>query len=172
MMYVSLLLLLASGDGSAAAAGAPDAGSTESASVQKHVLILGESPRASLAVGLARQLAAKLGLRYSTRGMIVDGAGRLRWPTNWPDTIYAGSYFLRRMDEDCGDPQKNDQTPNALGSCITVEKADSYGLPGKGFVIVAGVVGDEDAAARLPLFRQKMQAVRDHVTSIYMGCIH
>jgi len=38
--------------------------------------------------------------------------------------------------------------------------------------IVAGVVGDEEATARLPLLRKKLSSVRDYVTKIYMGCIH
>lgn len=161
MTFLSIFLLLA----------ATEAESAEIPSVEKHVLILGESARATDAVSKAQKLATQSGLPYATRGMILDNAGKLHWPADWSDRIYAGSYFLRRMDEDCGDIAKSDPA-NPLGSCITVEQAASYGLPGKGYVIVAGVVDDDEAKARLPLLRKKLQAVRDHVTRIYMGCIH
>lgn len=146
------------------------AAAQEDSSEERHVLIVGQSPNAAAAVTRARQLSAQLGLPYGTRGMLVDSKGTLRWPANWHDKIYAGEYFHRRMDSDCtGD--NTTPTPTPMGHCITVEKADRYGL-GRGYVLVAGIVGDDEAAGRLAALRKKLPTVRDHRAFIDMSCAH
>lgn len=147
------------------------AAAQEDASEDRHVIILADSASAAAAVSHARQLSAQLGLLFGTRGMIVDRNGKLRWPVDWTDKLYAGSYFHRRLDIDCvGD--NTIPTPTPLGHCITVEKASAYGWRGKKYVIVAGIVGDDEAATRLQLIRQKVPTARDHHALIDMSCVH
>lgn len=147
------------------------AAAQEDSTTERHIIIVGESPTASDAVSKARQLSTKLGLPLGTRGMIVDHKGQLRWPADWTDKLYAGSYFMRRLDSDCTGDDKS-PTPTPLGHCITVEKASSYGLRGKGYILVAGIVGDDEIASRMTLLRKLLPTVRDHITRIDMGCIH
>lgn len=147
------------------------AAAQEDSSTDRHIIILGDSPSARDAVNKARQMSTKLGLPFGTRGMIVDHKGHLRWPADWTDKLYAGSYFMRRIDSDCTGDDKS-PTPTPLGHCITVEKASAYGLRSKGYILVAGIVGDDELAPRMTLLRKVISTVRDHVTRIDMGCIH
>jgi hypothetical protein len=135
--------------------------------VTVQLLILGVSRNHAGLQADAKKAAAELGYAFSDRGLVYDDEKGLRWPDDDADEAWAGGYFQRRSD-DCG------PGPGSANGCITIEKSDAYhGLKPGYFVIVAGVLGEEDdARKRLADVRHVVRDAYLSETTVYMGCIH
>jgi hypothetical protein len=111
----------------------------------------------------AKAFSAASGVAYSTQGMIYDDKRGLIWPDDSEDDVWAGSYAPRR-DDLCGTKR-----------CVTIERAASYGLDSGGYVVVAGIVSQDDAATARAYLRGARKIVPSafiKLTTLYMGCMH
>ena len=133
-----------------------------SAYVESYVVIAGESEDFTSIEGRAKELSAKTSIRYDAGGLVWDSVKGLIFPGNSDDAIYAGSYHLRRYDD----------------NRISIEMRDHYfdvkpGDISKKMIIVAGIYGSKaDAAKRLKQVKAFAPSAYIRRTKIYMGCIH
>ena len=127
-----------------------------------YVIIAGESESYEQLDTQAAQLSKLTGIRYDNGGLIWSADKQLHLPENSDDEIYAGSYYMRRYDEDR----------------ISLEMRDWYfdvspDKYSKKMIIVAGIFGDKkNANAQLKKIKKHFPASYIRTTRIYMGCIH
>lgn len=137
----------------------------DTARVENNVVILGSFLSYKDAAKAARKISKKTTTPYSTRNMIYDKQEGLIWPKTYPDEIYAGTYYGRRGDIDCG----VDVSP-----CLTVERSDFYsGFEKDYYIIVGGVYDSKDSAQIEKVLAHYKAVVPDAYskkTKIYMGC--
>lgn len=156
------ILVLNMGPGTAADIHITD---DDSARVENNVVILGSFLSYKDAAKAAHKISKKTTTPYSTRDMIYDKKEGLIWPKTYSDEIYAGTYYGRRSDMDCG----IDASP-----CLTVERSDFYsGFEKDYYIIVGGVYDSKDSAQIEKVLAHYKPIVPDAYskkTKIYMGC--
>lgn len=137
----------------------------DSAKVENSVVILGSFLSYKDAAKAARKISKKTTTPYSTRDMIYDKQEGLIWPKTYSDEIYAGTYYGRRSDMDCG----LDSSP-----CLTVERSDFYSGFEKDYYIIVGGVYDLKDSARIEKvmahYKPFVPDAYSKKTKIYMGC--
>lgn len=157
-MLICLMLVFAAVDGNAQEENQQEE--------ERKIIILASSKDYHQLVETAKTVSTKLGIPYSARGMIFDASRGLILPDNHEDEAFAGSYYLRRYNADCG---------SGIEECLSIEKSDEYkGFTPGLYVLVAGIYEAND-----PLLAQKLanaqKAVPDAYaksTKIYLGCMH
>jgi len=145
---------------------ADDSPDSSTATVQ--LLVLGASRSYEGLREDAKQAAADLGFAFSDRGLVYDEKNGLHWPEDFEDEMWAGGYVPRRYDDEC------EEHRGSAAGCISIESSDAYpGLKPGYFLIVAGLLGEDDAA------KKRLEDVRNVVrdaylteTTVYTGCLH
>jgi hypothetical protein len=95
--------------------------------------------------------------------MIYDAKRGLIWPDDFEDEVWAGNYASRREDL-CGKQR-----------CVTIERAEYYGLDSDTYVVVAGIVARDDAATARAYLRGARKVVPSafiKLVTLYTGCMH
>jgi hypothetical protein len=126
------------------------------------VLILGSEKNYAVARKKAVEISRKSGVRFSDRGLVYDPKNGLRSPANDSDELDAGTYSVRRYDNDCGANQKP--------PCITLERSEFYSGLRPNLYIIVGGVGAEPT--RLSDFKKVVPDAYEKKAVLYMGCIH
>lgn len=127
-----------------------------------YVIIAGESESYEQLNTQAAQLSKLTGIKYDNTGLVWSADKQLHFPEDSDDEIYAGSYYMRRYDEDR----------------ISLEMRDWYfdispDKHSKKMIIVAGIFGDKkNANTQLKKIKKHFPSAYIRTTRIYMGCIH
>lgn len=132
----------------------------------RQVIILASSKSYQDVLAKAKDLSLKTGMVFSTREMIYDDKRGLILPDNHEDESYAGSYYLRRYNNDCG---------NSLSECLSIEKSDAYeGFTPGLYILVAGIheEGSAELSAKLAQLKKTVPDAYAKKTKIFMGCMH
>jgi hypothetical protein len=129
--------------------------------VRSGILIVGSHRSYAAALDAAKAFGRASGIEYDGRGLIYDAKRGLIWPDDSDDELYAGQYAPRRYDS-CRDK-----------ACVSVERSEAYeGFRPGLYIVVAGIVGREDAGARLEAARRIVPTAYVKETTLYMGCMH
>ena len=132
------------------------------------IVILGSFTEFKEAHAHALAISRSSRMPFSMQGMVYDKKRGLILPDNDPDTIYAGSYVLRRTNTTRVRGQ-GDET-----EYISIERSDAYpGLKPGCYLIVGGIYDDARGAAKaLARFKPAVAGASVRKTRIYMGCMH
>lgn len=137
------------------------------ATFPKLVLILGSYKDFPTAMSQAKEFSKTISIPFSDRDMIFDQKRGWIFRDTIEDEIYAGTYYHRRSNVDCGDNNE---------ACITIEKSESYPGMTPGYYILIASIYDLDEKSSAQEFLKNIHKVIPDAylkkTSIYMGCTH
>lgn len=114
----------------------------------------------------AERIAKASGVLFSMNGMIYDKKG-LRYPDNYEDEVFAGTYVARRYNG----ASKGEEV---VEQHISIEKSDDYQGFAPGFYIVVGSIAESADEGRAQVARYKKHAPDTYVkkTELFFGCMH
>lgn len=132
------------------------------------IVILGSFTEFNEANAHARAISRTSGVPFSLEGKVYDKKRGLILPDDAADSLYAGSYLLRRgnMTQLSG---HSDYT-----EYLSIERSDAYPGLRPGYYIIVGGFYDTRREASAALARFRLPAADAYVkkTQIYMGCMH
>lgn len=162
------LCLLALANAGRAADGNADDYDPKLLTKDQFIVILGSFREFAEADAHARTISRAAGVPFTLDGKIYDKKRGLILPDDDPDTMYAGSYMLRRSNTALlpGHPEGTEY--------LSVERSEAYpGLRGGYYIIVGGFYDTRrEAATALARFRLPAGDAYFKKTQIYMGCMH
>ncbi len=166
MKRAFLVLLLLSITGSAGAADGDF--DPKLLTADRLIVLLGSFKNFEEAHQQARVISRASGMPFSMQGMVYDKKRGLILPDDDPDTMYAGSYFLRRHNTM---PFGKDK---AESEYISIERSEAYPGLRPGYYIIVGGIYDETSEAKKAVARFKPGLADAEIrkTQIYMGCMH
>jgi hypothetical protein len=114
----------------------------------------------------AGRIAKASGVPFSMNGMIYDKKG-LRFPDNYEDEVFAGTYVARRFNG-------TEVNGNAVEQNISIEKSDDYQGFASGYYIVVGCIAESADEGKAQAAKYKKHAPGTYVkkTELYLGCMH
>lgn len=138
---------------------------SEDAYVRQRVIILGSFKDYAAALQAAKEVSAKSGVPFATRGMVYDKKEGLIWPKNSENEVNAGNYTVRRYNDECDEGQS---------TCITLERSRYYeGMEPGYYILVGGIYAADSREADKPLktFQKVVPSAYAKVSKVYMGCL-
>jgi len=140
----------------------------DEATVTKKVIIAGSFKTYDEAFHAVSEISKKSSLPFSSRGMVYNAKTGLAWPKNYPDELYAGTYYGRRSNADCGN--------ESMSNCLSIERSEFYkGFTKNLYIIVAGIydaVDKEESAQTINQLKLTVPDAYIKKTDIYVGCMH
>lgn len=137
------------------------------ATVQKLVLILGSYKDFAIALDKSKEYSQATAIPYSDRDMFFDKKRGWIFRDTIEDEIYAGTYYHRRSNLDCG---------GADAACISIEKSETYEGMSPGYYILIASINDlSEKSSVQDLLKNIQKVIPDAYlkkTPIYMGCTH
>lgn len=132
------------------------------------IVILGSYTDFKEASTHARAISRSSGVPFSLQGMVYDKRRGLILPDDDADTMYAGSYILRRHNTILL-PGHSDES-----EFISIERSEAYPGLRPGYYIIVGGLYDTTKEAAHALARFKLPAADAYAkkTQVYMGCMH
>ncbi len=114
----------------------------------------------------AERIAKASGVPFSMNGMIYDKKG-LRFPDNYEDEVFAGTYIARRHN---GTEVKG----TVFEQNISIEKSDDYQGFAPGYYIVVGSIAESADEGKAQTAKYKKHAPGTYVkkTELFLGCMH
>ena len=167
-MTRALLLFLLLGLAGVGRAADADGSGPELTTRDQWIVILGSFRDFKEAEVRARTVSRASGVPFSLEGKVYDKKRGLILPDDADDSIYAGSYLLRRSNTALlpGRPDPAEY--------LSVERSEAYpGLRGGYYIIVGGFYDTtREASKALARFRLPAADAYAKKTQVYLGCMH
>lgn len=114
----------------------------------------------------AERIAKASGVPFSMNGMIYDKKG-LRYPDNYEDEVYAGTYVSRRFNG-------TEINGKVFEHNLSIEKSDDYQGFASGYYIVVGCIAESADEGKAQAAKYKKHAPDAYVkkTELFLGCMH